>query len=262
MDFDEEYSGLFGGVLDDQRIFLEWSIKAVLNLYKDLPNAPTSVVIIAHSMGGKVAQSVLTNRNTATLVNTFIAIASPMDKPVLNIDFYMEAFYRKSNKLWLDHRLPNQNPITNLTNTCCNASNTAEATVFQSVTENENGTAIDINDKRYFLKDILLITIGGGSRDILVHSGLTFSQFSDIHSISTCVPGVWLTTDHLSSVWCLQQTLVINRFLFSIIQPTSNKQRMHGNTFIKDKAIRLSNAKHYLTVRLSIIFLSLTNFFH
>lgn len=50
VDFDEEFSALFGGVLDDQSIYLELCIKAVLNLYKDIPNGPTSVVIIAHSM--------------------------------------------------------------------------------------------------------------------------------------------------------------------------------------------------------------------
>lgn len=50
VDFDDEYSALFGGVLDDQSIYLELCIKAVLNLYKDLPNPPTSVSIVAHSM--------------------------------------------------------------------------------------------------------------------------------------------------------------------------------------------------------------------
>lgn len=50
VDFDEEFSAIFGGVLDDQSIYLGICIKAVLNLYKNVPNAPTSVVIIAHSM--------------------------------------------------------------------------------------------------------------------------------------------------------------------------------------------------------------------
>lgn len=193
-----------------------------------------------------MAQSVLTNREIATRVNTIITLASPIDKPVLNIDFYTESFYRKSNKLWLEHRLPNRNPITNLTNTCCNATNTVDEV---DASDTKMDAFIDVNDKRYFLKDILLITIGGGSRDILVHSGYTTSQFSDIHTMSTCIPNVWLTTDHLSSVWCLQQILVINRFLFSIIEPVSNKHRMLGNKFIGDKPLRLSSAKYYLTVR-------------
>lgn len=137
--------------------------------------------------GGKVAQSVLMNRETAKRVNTVIAIAAPIDKPVLNIDFYTEAFYRKSNKLWLEHRPPNPNAITNLTNTCCNASNFVE---FDSNTSFQRTELSTNQTKRYFLEDILFITIGGGSRDILVQAGLTTSQFSDIHVMSTCIPGI------------------------------------------------------------------------
>lgn len=269
VDFDEELSAVFGGVLDDQSIYLDLCIKAVLNLYKDLPNPPKSVSIIAHSMvsickitttdlradlcqflihsnslqGGKVAQSVLMNRETANRVNTVIALAAPLDKPVLNIDFYTEAFYRKTNKLWSEHRPPNPNLITNLTNTCCNASN-FEQLHFNA--DDEQTALAHGPTKRYFLEDILLITIGGGSRDILVHSGLTTSKFSDIHVVSTCIPGVWLTTDHLASVWCLQQVIAINRFLYSIMEPI--RQRKHDNAFIKDKSYRLANAKYHLTV--------------
>lgn len=184
------------------------------------------------------------NRETAKRVNTVIGLASPIDKPVLNIDFYTEAFYRKSNKLWLEHRPPNPNLITNQTNTCCNASNFME---IESKSQ-EQMTAQKSDEKRYFLEDILFITIGGGSRDVLVPSGLTTSQFSDIHVMSTCLPGVWLTTDHLSSIWCLQQVLVINRFLYSIILPVSHRNRKHDNVFVSDKSIRLTNAKYHLTV--------------
>lgn len=197
-----------------------------------------------------MAQSVLTNRETAKRVNTVIAIASPIDKPVLNIDFYTEAFYRKSNKVWIEHRPPNLNPITNLTCTCLNASNFDE--IESNATEQiELSTE---HGKRYFLEDILFITIGGGSRDFLVQPGLTTSQFSDIHVMSNCIPGVWLTTDHLASVWCLQQVLVINRFLYSIILPVSHRNRTHDNVFISDKSIRLTNAKHYLTVSHFFVF--------
>lgn len=200
-----------------------------------------------------MAQSVLMNRETAKRVNTVITLASPIDKPVLNIDFYMEAFYRKTNKLWLEHRPPNPNLITNLTNTCCNASNFITTDMSATDNDDEQIELKQTDSKRYFLDDILFITIGGGSRDVLVHSGLTTSQFSDVHTMSTCMPGVWLTTDHLANLWCLQQVLVINRFLYSIILPVSHRQRTHDNVFVTDKAIRLANAKHYLTVRNFII---------
>lgn len=206
--------------------------------------------ILMKKKGGKIAQSVLMNRDMATRVNTVIAIASPIDTPVLNIDFYSEGFYRKSNKFWLAHRPPSHQVITNLTNTCCNASNFASS-IFPVVEANKATDSPNLMsyDKQYFLKDVLLITIGGGSRDLLVHAGLTTSKFSDVHTMSTCMPNVWLTTDHLSSVWCLQQVLVVNRFLYSIIESSNHRQRNQGNSFIPDKEIRLGKAKRYLTVK-------------
>lgn len=187
------------------------------------------------------------NRETASRVGTVIAIAAPIDKPVVNIDFYMEAFYRKTSQFWLEHRQNSTETITNLTNTCCLASN--------HIVNYDNSSLLQINASnstkladKYFLNDILLITIGGGSRDILVRAGLTQSRYSDLHSMSTCMPGVWLTTDHLASVWCLQQIIAINRFLYSTIEPKSSRQRSHGNRFIENKAIRLANARRYLSV--------------
>lgn len=50
VDFNEEYSALFGGILDDQKLYLELCIQTVLKLYKDSPNPPKSVSIVAHSM--------------------------------------------------------------------------------------------------------------------------------------------------------------------------------------------------------------------
>lgn len=50
VDFNEEYSALFGGILEDQRLYLELCIQTVLKLYKNSPNPPKSVSIVAHSM--------------------------------------------------------------------------------------------------------------------------------------------------------------------------------------------------------------------
>lgn len=228
--------------------------------------------------GGKIAQSVLLSREIAKRVNTVIALASPFDQPVLNIDTYFEAFYKKINSFWRKHRHIDY-VITNTTNTCCNASNylagaaknlrvygskvfgdgvddSSEESSEEEI-EKEDETEVIVVDgddtitprqnETNSLKDILLITIGGGSRDILVHPGLTTSRYSDIHTMSTCIPNVWLTTDHLSAVWCLQQVIVINRFLYSILKSNSRHSN-HGKQFIEEKPIRLEKARHYFTV--------------
>lgn len=165
----------------------------------------------------------MSNTEAAILVNSIVAISSPIDNPRyiflvynwffldlpltcrfqkylkicvfllsfvcrycrarLNIDFYTEGFYRKINKLWLEHRMPKmtRDLITNQTNTCCIATNSLETIEHEPKSEHDSNSSIKLNDKRYFLKDVLLITVGGGSRDILVQSSMTTSQFSDIH---------------------------------------------------------------------------------
>lgn len=124
-------------------------------------------------MGGKIAQALLTDYNYIDLVNTVIMLSTPVDKPVINIDNYFEVFYRNINDFWLLNR-GSVNVIKNTTNTC--SINHIGPTEVAPSTTNDNDEEFPLNKK-------LLITIGGGSRDILVHSALTTSKFSDIHAI-------------------------------------------------------------------------------
>jgi GPI inositol-deacylase len=52
VDLNEEYSGFFGPVLEEQTQYVEHCIKIVLKLYKQQPNASKQVVLIGHSMVG------------------------------------------------------------------------------------------------------------------------------------------------------------------------------------------------------------------
>lgn len=173
MDFNEEFSALYGGYLQDQTKYLGGCVRKVLSLYQNLPNGPQSVVLVGHSMGGKIAQALLTDYDYIDLVNTVIMLSTPVDKPVINIDNYFEIFYRNINDFWTINR-STLNVVKNTTNTCC--INHMGPTEISPVTA-------DDNDEQYSLNKKLLITIGGGSRDILVHSALTVSKFSDIHAI-------------------------------------------------------------------------------
>lgn len=174
MDFNEEFSALYGGYLQDQTKYLGGCVRKVLSLYQNLPNGPKSVVLVGHSMGGKIAQALLTDYNHIDLVNTVVMLSTPVDKPVINIDNYFEIFYRNINDFWTMNR-SKLNVVKNTTNTCC--------INHIGTTETSQLTAADDNDEQYSLDKKLLITIGGGSRDILVHSALTVSKFSDIHAI-------------------------------------------------------------------------------
>lgn len=228
VDLNEEYSALFGGVLEAQTLFIEHCIRAILKLYQRLPNPPKKIVIVGHSIGGKIAQKLLSSPDTAHLINTVIALASPVDKPVLNFDHYIENFYQSIDEYWSENRLV----LDSLNNSC-------------GITQRQN---IEERKETRLLDDKLFITIGGGNRDLLVHPGLTDSKFSDLHVMSTGIPKVWVEADHLCIVWCLQLVLVVNRFLYSIIAPTKYKgPNSRGLSFIEDKSERLAKAEqHFL----------------
>jgi glycosylphosphatidylinositol deacylase len=50
VDLNEEYSALFGGVLEDQREYVHHCLHRILELYRNNANKPTSVILIGHSM--------------------------------------------------------------------------------------------------------------------------------------------------------------------------------------------------------------------
>lgn len=214
IDLNEEYSALYGGVLEEQTEFVARAIDTVLGLYGDLKNRPRQVVLIGHSIGGKIGQALLTHPEVAGAINSIICLASPMDRPAINLDMHIHKFYRNVDEKWELNR--------------------------------SNGT---VAEESKAWDDKLLVTIGGGSRDIQVHSGLTSSRFSDVHAQTTSMPHVWLTTDHQCSAWCKELILVVNRFLYSIIKPVHKSLASgEGHQFVVDKRERLAKAKYYFTV--------------
>uniref|UniRef100_A0A1B0CWU5 GPI inositol-deacylase n=1 Tax=Lutzomyia longipalpis TaxID=7200 RepID=A0A1B0CWU5_LUTLO len=230
VDLNEEYSALFGGVLEEQTEFVGQCIKEILNLYSRLPNRPRSITIVGHSMGGTIAYALLRNTEVAPLIGTIIALSAPLDKPVINFDVFINAFYRSIREKMQESRQVRL--IGNHTNTCC-------ANKVSRAPQNLPPKGFD---------DKLLISIGGGSRDIIVHAGHSDSIYSDIHAMSTSIPLVWLTTDHLCAVWCLQSVLVLNRFLYSTIRPVKGREAYgKGHQFIDDKEEKLAKAIHYFT---------------
>lgn len=119
--------------------------------------------------------------NISVLVNTVIMIAAPLDRAVLNIDLPLDTFYRKIHDYWLANRIVSNNLFENNSNTCCHHRDPVvqkAVAVYDKIEIDSN-----INNDGQLLNDILMISIGGGSRDLLVHSGLTTSVFSDVHAM-------------------------------------------------------------------------------
>ncbi|XP_061774698.1 GPI inositol-deacylase [Nerophis ophidion] len=186
VDFNEELVALYGGSLRRQTHFLHESIKAILKLYKHLKTPPQSVALVGHSMGGVVARALFTLPHFNTkLVNLIITQASPHVAPVLAMDPYLLDFYSSVSQKWLKQAKK--------------------------------------------LKNITILSVGGGYRDYQVRSGLTSLPSSppeDPNKLSvvvTAVPRTWVSTDHLSIVWCKELVLATVRAFFDLIDPESRQ---------------------------------------
>lgn len=88
-----------------------------------------------------------------------------------------------------------------------------------------------------------VISIGGGPRDILVTATQTLDRTADINVLSTSVPAVWKSTDHLSILWCKQLVLAIVRSLFDSVS-MEKPPKITSNPDLKMRAL----SYHFLQV--------------
>lgn len=185
VDFNEELVALYGGSLLRQTHFLHESIKAILRLYKHLKTPPQSVVLVGHSMGGVVARALFTlPRFNTNLVSLIITQASPHQAPVLALDPYLLDFYSAVRQKWV------------------NQANR--------------------------LRNVTVLSVGGGYRDYQVRSGLTSlpcprGERNKLSLVVTAVPRTWVSTDHLSIVWCKELVLATVRAFFDLIDPETRQ---------------------------------------
>ncbi|XP_053184694.1 GPI inositol-deacylase [Scomber japonicus] len=185
VDFNEELVALYGGSLLRQTHFLHESIKAILKLYKHLKAPPQSVVLVGHSMGGVVARALYTlPRFNTNLVSLIITQASPHLAPVLALDPYLLDFYSAVRQKWVSQAKK--------------------------------------------LRNVTVLSVGGGYRDYQVRSGLTSlpcppEDPNKLSLVATAVPRTWVSTDHLSIVWCKELVLASVRAFFDLIDPETRQ---------------------------------------
>ncbi|XP_075973637.1 GPI inositol-deacylase [Anticarsia gemmatalis] len=206
--YNEELSGLYGGVLQSQTKFAAACISKILRLYKSNKYTkviPSSVILIGHSMGGLIAKRLLAYPSTINSTSVAITLAAPLEAPVINVDAAMDDYYMLMNLEW---------------DTYVNSN-------------------MDIKQKK------MLFSFGNGPRDILMPSGLTSSNDSYISALTTAIPGVWASPDHVCIVWCKQLVMVINRFLFSIVDPVTEQ-------ITENQDLLMSRAKQYFQANRSM----------
>lgn len=200
VDFNEELVALHGGSLRRQTHFLHESIKAILRLYKHREAPPRSVALVGHSMGGVVARALFTlPRFSPRLVSLIITHASPHQAPVLSLDTHLLEFYSAVRQRWTDR-------------------------------------ADD-------LRNVTVLSVGGGYRDYQVRSGLTSlpcptGEPNKFSLVATAVPRTWVSTDHLSIVWCKELVLATVRAFIDLIDSQSGQ-------FSEDPERRMAVLNHH-----------------
>ncbi|XP_046738831.1 GPI inositol-deacylase isoform X2 [Diprion similis] len=77
--------------------------------------------------------------------------------------------------------------------------------------------------------EMLTISVGGGPRDVLVNSNQIIDRTADLNVLTTHVPGVWKSTDHVSILWCKEFLLAIIRALFDCVDMVARYPRISSN---------------------------------
>ncbi|KAF6201594.1 hypothetical protein GE061_003986 [Apolygus lucorum] len=71
--------------------------------------------------------------------------------------------------------------------------------------------------------NMTIVSVGGGPRDLLVKSSATPTPHASINVITSDIPGVWLSVDHLCILWCNELVLVVARSLFESVDYRTKK---------------------------------------
>ena len=112
VDFNEEFSALYGGNLRKQAEYLAVTIDHILGLYAGQDLAPNSVVLIGHSIGGLVAKSLFTHpKFDGDKVSVLLTLATPHE-PVVVPDMHLREFYDHVDQVWNDTRKTELKKVT------------------------------------------------------------------------------------------------------------------------------------------------------
>lgn len=193
-DFNEDYTAFHGKTMLDQAEYLNEAIRFILLLYLSSQSPPTSVLILAHSMGGIVARVLPTLENYVPgSINTIVTLSSPHSAAPLTFDGDILKIYLAIDRFWYDafSNDPNSLGLAHLR-----------------------------------LHNVSLVSITGGQLDSILPADYTTLGFlvppSNGFSVySTGIPNVWTPMDHLAIMWCRQFRRQILKMLLELTDVTS-----------------------------------------
>ncbi|KAI7878366.1 PGAP1-like protein-domain-containing protein [Mucor mucedo] len=80
------------------------------------------------------------------------------------------------------------------------------------------------------LKDVILISIAGGSLDNIVHSDgidIDSSVLNGLTTYTTSIPNVWTGCDHMAILWCRQFIQLLSSTLLEVVKADTPADRMN-----------------------------------
>lgn len=224
VDFQEELTGLSGNFVNQQAQYVNDAIRAIMRQYKkqqhgslkkrskgkkvakptgDALRIPESVVIVAHSMGGVVTRLAETLPNyTPKSIQHVISLGSPYHNPPFPFDVEMQGVYARITTT-SEHLSPASSSV-------------AGGAVIDDEFTNDNDDDDDDSTSPVY------VSIAGGHKDMIVHASLSATDRvahpkRSLASLTTAIPGVQLTMDHLCLLWCHQLLDRIAQSLVAVV---------------------------------------------
>ncbi|GAA5855735.1 hypothetical protein JCM8547_001663 [Rhodosporidiobolus lusitaniae] len=222
LDFNDDFSAFHGQTLLDQAEYTADCVRYILSLYahhEEHPEHaarpdPTSVIIVAHSMGGIVARAAILNKNyQAGSISTLVTFATPHFVPPVTVDAGVDRVYRAINDYWREAyglAPPSSSFIA--------ASAATEVVPFPSSSHSFRRPPAEE------LASLVLISLSGGLSDLTIASEsvslLSLLPPSSSHgftAFTTAIPGVQTPIDHLAILWCQQLMYSVAEGLLAIV---------------------------------------------
>eukprot|EP00946_MAST-07B_sp_MAST-7B-sp1_P001583 g1583.t1 len=236
LDFLEVPSGLDAELIWSQARYINRAIRHILAKYAEHhrqnhpPSAlPTSVLLLAHSMGGLAARAAPFMKNHLPgSINGIVTLNSPHQAHPFGAEGGFTGLYLRLNELWSSQ-------------SSWNGSSGLDEGAPDNVGVGDRGV----------LSGIVVVSITGGSRDHVVRADLTSMRGlapkgRALHVWTTALPGVWVETDHDAIVWCGQLVAVLSRALANMHERIVEGGQHGGFRVIPDPLDRLQAFKESL----------------
>ncbi|GAA6012060.1 hypothetical protein JCM10207_005114 [Rhodosporidiobolus poonsookiae] len=222
LDFNDDFSAFHGQTLLDQAEYTADCIRYILSLYahheddpprvRDHRPDPTSVIVVAHSMGGIVARTAFLHPHFQSgSISTLVTFATPHVVPPVTVDAGVDRVYAAVNSYWREaYGLAPPSSSSALTSSISFPSSSHQV-AFRRPSPSE-------------LAQLVTISLSGGLSDLTIASEsvslaslIPPSGSHGFTAFTTAIPGVHTPIDHLAILWCRQLMYTIAEGLLAIV---------------------------------------------